>query len=218
MRQEPFRDRVSFTIGWGIAGWATQATAGINLEHYKDDYERLLQTLTHETFHRFQLRVCPANPTVRGKARLFEDLTRFPFPDERDRKFYKVISYIFLEGTATFVAPSHPPEDLEASRRRGIELLRECFAAIYEHGDLGKADELVNEGLKSNGPFYWLGAHMAERLVTEYGSEGLGCSLEEGSPGFFAKYLSAEPSAGLRLGREIEGKIRELAAQINREA
>ena len=34
----------------------------------------------------FQLQVCPADPTVKGRARSFEDLTRFPFPDERDRR------------------------------------------------------------------------------------------------------------------------------------
>lgn len=207
MRKEPFRDRVSFTAGWGIAGWATQATAGINLEHYKDDYERLLATLTHETFHRFQLQVCPAEPTVIERARSFEDLTRFPFPDERDRKFYEVLSYIFLEGTATFVAPSHPPEDLEASRERGIELLRECFASIYEQGNLERADELVNEGLRSNGPFYWLGAYMAERIVQEYGPEALGRSLKEGGPGFFREYLSTQPPEELRWGPEIEVKV-----------
>ncbi|MFQ6118196.1 MAG: DUF5700 domain-containing putative Zn-dependent protease, partial [Candidatus Bipolaricaulia bacterium] len=212
MRKEPFHDRVSFTVGWGIAGWATKATGGINLEHYKEDYDRLLITLTHETFHRFQLRVCLADPTVGERARSFEDLTRFPFPDERDRKFYEIISYIFLEGAATFVAPSHPPTDLEASIRQGAELLRECFEAIYHKRDLERAEELLNEGLKSNGPFYWGGAHMAEKIVGKYGNAGLGQSLQEGSPGFFLRYCSIEADAGLGLNREITGKAQELAA------
>lgn len=214
VQEMPFRDRVTFTVGWGIAGWATPGTAGINIEHYKDDYARLLVTLTHETFHRFQLRICPANPTVEGKARSFEDLTRFPFPDERDRKFYEVISYIFLEGTATFIAPSHPPEDLEASVNRGVELLHKAFDAVYQEGDLERADSLVNEGLRSNGPFYWLGAFMAEKIVEKQGRESLGQALMEGGPGFFLRYLSTRPALGRRFAPEVEEKLRELAAAL----
>ena len=212
MRKEPFRDRVSFTIGWGIAGWATQTTAGINIEHYKDDHERLLLTLTHETFHRFQLQVCPADPTLKERARSFEDLARFPFSDGRDRKLYEVISYIFLEGTATFIAPSHPPEDHEASVKRGAELLQECFEAIYHKRDLERTEKLINEALKSNGPFYWFGAQMAEKIVERYGNVGLARSLQEGSPGFFLRYLSLDPPSKSHLGHEITDKVRELAA------
>ncbi|MFQ5793637.1 MAG: DUF5700 domain-containing putative Zn-dependent protease [Candidatus Bipolaricaulia bacterium] len=216
MRQAAFQDRVSFTVGWGISGWATATTGGINIEHFKDDYDRLLTTLTHETFHRFQLQVCPTDPTREGKVRSFEDLTHFSFDDEADRKFYEVISYILLEGTATYLAPAHPPVDLEKSVNRGAQMLQECFEAIYQHKDPERAEELLSQGLKSNGPVYWFGAHMAEKIVERYGDAGLGESLLEGSPGFFVRYLAAEAHAGLRLGREIESKVRELAATMSK--
>ena len=206
-----FRDRLAFTVGWGIAGWATAAVGGINIEHFKDDYDRLLRTLPHETFHRFQLRVCPAAPDREGPRR-FEDLASFPFPDERDRKFYEIISYIFLEGTATFVAPSHPPADREASIKQGAGLLHECFEAVYDKPESERADELLNAGLRSNGPFYWLGAHIAEVIVEREGDVGLAAALVEGSLAFFARYFAA---GGRRLNRRIRDKLQDLFAIIN---
>ncbi len=50
-----------------------------------------------------------------------------------------------------------------------------------------------------------------------HGNISLGQSLQEGSPGFFMKYLSAEPHAGLHLSREMEDKVRKLAAMIGKE-
>lgn len=210
-----FQDRLTFTVGWGIAGWATAATGGINIEHFKDDYDRLLRTLTHETFHRFQLRVCPAAPDREGP-RSFEDLARFPFPDERDRKFYEVISCIFLEGTATFVAPTHPPADRRTSVKQGIELLHECFEAVYHKSEPERAEELLNEGLRSNGPFYWLGAHIAEAIVEREGAVGLAAALVNGSPAFLARYFSSRDAAGeWHLGYQIRDKLQELSSIIN---
>ena len=208
-----FQDRLAFTVGWGIAGWATSTTGGINIEHFKDDYNRLLRTLTHETFHRFQLRVCPAAPDREGPRR-FEDLARFPFPDERDRKFYEIISYIFLEGTATFVAPSHPPVDRAASVKRGAELLQECFEAIYHRSELERAEELLNEGLKSNGPFYWLGANIAESIVAKGGDEALAAILAAGAPAFLIAGFSSDVSLHVPL-KKIENKTKELVRMMS---
>lgn len=212
MREMRFHDRVSFAVGWGIAGWATTATGGINIEHFKDDYPRLLTTLTHETFHRLQLRVCPVDPALAEAAPSFESLTRFPFRDERDGKFYEILSTIFLEGTATFIAPAHPPADREESVRRGAKMLAECFRAIYHRGELERANELLNEGLKSNGPFYWLGAHMAEEITARHGNSELGRVLRKGSPEFFRRYLTLESDVALHPRQELETQVRKLAS------
>lgn len=213
-----FHDRLAFTVGWGIAGWATTTTGGINIEHFKDDYDRLLLTLAHETFHRFQLQVCPTDPSSNEQERSFETLTCFPFESTLDRKFYEILTYIFLEGTATFVAAAHPPVDREGSIRQGAHLLAECFDAIYQKKDLDRAEELLNEGLKSNGPFYWLGAYIAETIVKREGVPVLAASLTEGSPAFFGRYLSIKIPEELRLGRTVEDKVQELAAIMRKEA
>lgn len=122
-----------------------------------------------------------------------------------------------LEGSATHVAPAHPPDDLEASVRWGVELLERCFTALYEQGDRETAEELITEGLTSNGPFYWLGAHMAEALIRREGDATLGCVLQEGSPSFFVRYFGADPPGMWTRAPEIWAKARELAAQLNKE-
>jgi len=209
-----FNDRLAFAVGWGIAGWATNTTGGINIEHFKDDYERLLLTLTHETFHRFQLQVCPSDPSVGTKERSFEAIASFPFAVDLDRKFYEVLTYIFLEGTATFVAAAHPPVDREESIRQGGELLAEVFSAIYTDESLDRAEEIANNGLRSNGPFYWFGAHIAESIVTKGEDGALAAALAAGTPEFFMAGFSSDPSLYLPLKEEIEGKTRELARMM----
>ena len=195
MRASEFRDRISFTVGWGIAGWATATSAGVNIEPFKDDYERLLTTLAHESVHRWQLWI--GRPDG-ARASSFEDLTEFPFADERDRSFYTILSYIMLEGTATHIAPSHAPEDRRASIDRGTELLGECHRAIYEAGDSDQADELANEGLRSNGPFYWLGEALTRAIVEADGPATIGEMLERGAPAFVRRALSWASDAGWR--------------------
>lgn len=209
-----FRDRLTFTVGWGISGWATSATGGINIEHFKDNYDRLLLTLTHETFHRFQLQVCPSDPSAGGKEKSFETIASFPFALDLDRKFYEVLTYIFLEGTATFVAAAHPPIDREESIRQGGEILAEAFATIYTDRNVGRAEEIANNGLRSNGPFYWFGARIAESIVAKGGNGALAAALTAGAPAFFVAGFSSVPSLYLPLKGEIESKTRELMTMM----
>jgi hypothetical protein len=197
-----FTDRLSFAVGWGIAGWATDATGGINIEHFKDDVDRLLLTLTHETFHRFQLIACPIDPTATDRS--FEALASFPFDSALDRKFYEVLSYLFLEGTATFVAAAHPPADRRAQEARGAVLLADCERAIYEEQDLEQADALLNQGLRSNGPFYWYGALLADNIVEQGGKDGLASVLAMGSPHFVVTALTAGTGSDSQAGKTIE--------------
>ena len=215
MKGSEFRDRVSFAVGWGIAGWATARTAGINIEHFKDDYGKLLTTLAHESVHRWQLWI--GRPDGR-RATSFEDLTEFPFADERDRSFYAILSYIMLEGTATFIAPSHAPEDRRASVERGVELLVECHRAVYEAGDSDRADELVNEGLRSNGPFYWLGEALARAIAEADGPTTIGEMLQRGAPSFVRRGLATAPDAvwRTRLDGAIGERLRLLAREMER--
>ena len=214
-----FRDRFSFAVGWGIRGWATESTAGINIEHFKDDFDLLIRTLTHETCHRLQLYVCPLDSSRKNKSpREFEDLVYFSFPDEKDRKFYEVITYIFLEGSATFVGGVDPSIETEKHAMEGLKLLHQVYQTIYNENNLEKADELLNSGLKSNGPFYALGYYMTSRIVDKYGNAELSHSLLDSSVGFFGRYLKLyrdkSPdsfSESLRLGKEIEQKVNEFS-------
>ena len=213
MRASEFRDRISFAVGWGIAGWAAATSAGVNVEQFKDDYERLLTTLAHESVHRWQLWIGRPDGT---RADSFEHLTELPFADERDRSFYAILSYIMLEGTATHIAPSHAPEDRRASIQRGTEVLGECHRAIYEAGDSDKADALVNEGLRSNGPFYWLGEALTRAIVAADGPQAVGRTIRRGAPSFLRRGLEAASDTrwAKRLGDALGDPVRSLERRM----
>lgn len=49
---------------WGIRGWATHETRGMNIEHAKDAFNQLRPTLVHETFHRMQTTISLAHPSI----------------------------------------------------------------------------------------------------------------------------------------------------------
>ena len=97
-----FSDRLSFAVNWGVRSWATKNTLGTNIVQFKDNYEKMFRTLTHETFHRVQLKLCPVDSS-RNNKRSFADLAYHNFPAKEDQIFYEALSYIMLEGTATYV-------------------------------------------------------------------------------------------------------------------
>jgi len=219
-----FRDHCSFAVGWGVRGWATRKTCGVNIEHFKDDFRLLIRTISHETFHRLQLNVCPIDQSVKNMHPKFDDLVHYPFPDKKDRKFYEVLTYIFLEGSATFVGGLSSESQMEKKAIEGLKLLREIRRAIYEETDFEETEKLLNSGLKSNGPFYALGYHMTNCIVDKYGSSAIVESLLEGSLWFFKRYFEAyrgispnRRSEFLRFGRKIEEKVNELGSLVKKE-
>lgn len=89
-----------------------------------------------------------------------------------------------------------------------------CFEAIYHQGDLEKADELLNAGLRSNGPFYWLGAHMSSTVVACSGAASLGRSLRGGALAFFNHVAEATKGGPVLLSSEVRAKVEALQAEM----
>ncbi|NOX89464.1 MAG: hypothetical protein GXO77_10590 [Calditrichaeota bacterium] len=192
-----FNDRLGFAVNWGIRSWATEKMLGSNLVQFKDDYPTMLRTLTHETFHRFQLLICPADPSrVSEKPKEFEDLVSYDFPSEEDRKFYQALSYIMLEGSATYVGGIDSDWQADKLMAEGKLLLRMIFNTLYDRHNFTEYDSLINKGLKSNGPFYALGYVMSKTIVEKEGPKELGLLLKKGSLGFFGKYVDLVSESG----------------------
>lgn len=212
-----FEDQFTFAIGWGIRGWATNATGGLNIEHFKDDYDLLIQTITHETFHRLQLEICPIDSSRYNELnRSFESIVSYSFPDNKDCKFYEVITYVFLEGSATFVGGKDCNNETDTHIDEGIRLLNQIYETIYSKNNLEKVDELVNKGLKSNGPFYELGYYMTEKIVNKYGNKKLGNCLLEGSTEFFKIFFEIYDLNSLENITKFNEGIKEKIIQLNK--
>ena len=192
-----FRDRLSFAVGWAIRGWATETTGGINLEHFKDDLPRMLDTLTHETFHRLQTRICRANPDSQGDG--FERITSLPFDDPKLRKLYTVLAYLMLEGSATYVGAREPDPDWAGQGDGALGLLDQAIVSLQAE-DLEAIDGILNEGLKSNGPFYGFGAWLSKGIAEECGPRALGEVLASGAVDFL---LTGAAAQGMPLSAEL---------------
>ena len=175
-----FEDRLSFAVGWGIRGWATAATGGMNIEHGKDDFAFLMPTLIHETFHRLQTVLAFANPEIAEPG--FDRITSYPFDEARDRRLYGALCYVMLEGSATYVADLQPIPGWREDAQAGVELLERIRTLDSEEDEA--FDELLSEGLRSNGPFYGFGALLAHALVKQGNPSSLGIALRRGAPFF----------------------------------
>ncbi len=165
---------LSFYFADGANGWATSHVAAIDLEWFKDDYERLVNLTTHETFH-------AAQTAARG--------AQAPEEPSPNPVLAQAMDVIFLEGTATFIAPPSPrtAEQRAAAIHEGARLLD----AIAHETNATVAQTALDRGTASAGPFYWLGAAMSQVIVDALGPRALATTLRTGANGFFATYRAA---------------------------
>ena len=200
----------ALTVGYGIRGWVTDSTFGINIEYVKDEFDSLLGTLAHELFHRIQPKLWPESSSGYGGSQSLEKLTSSFFEDDCDEKFYEVLAYISLEGTGELIrhkfSSSFGEEELLTKAKSGVDLLAQCHDEIYGHRDFEAAEKLLTEGLRSNGPFYSLGELMALELVDRLGKRIIGECLTEGAAGVFNNYLDL-PDATLSFPHMVEDNI-----------
>jgi len=202
-----FNDSLRFAVGWAINGWATNESGGINLEHFKDDVDRLLDTLTHETFHRLQLKLCPADPA--GEPGEFETITHYPLGAPDQETLYRALSYIALEGSATYVGKGAQHD----ARNEDVETALELLEGVRTATGSDAIDDLLSKGLKSNGPFYGFGALLAGAIVQSAGTEALGAALQAGGPTFVLQGIEA---ATVEVHGVLLEAIREVASSLER--
>ena len=193
------------TIGFGINGWVTDNMFGVNIEYAKDDFNSLLGTIGHELFHRLQTKICSKS----DKSATFDELVTGSFDNPEDNKFYEILSYIMLEGTGEVIKYELKGEtfkNLELEAKEGIALLVQIFNEIYTNNNLEKADELLNKGLISTGPFYSLGKIITDSIIGRFTESYLGEVLREGTISFFTHFLNDETNK-LNFPNDIIEKI-----------
>ena len=195
-----FRDRLSFSVGWGIRGWATNETGGVNLEHIKDDDSNLLTMLVHETFHRLQIQLCPSDPT--SDAQGFEQITSDGRLDGPQKQLYQALCYIMLEGSATYVSDPIVQEAWQDNARTSLDLLDRIL-----HAEADEAEELMTVGLRSNGPFYGFGALLSSIHREHRGTKEVGHALQHGAPTFVGEGLRHLKGTGLEASAEVSVAI-----------
>jgi len=184
----------------------------MNIEHTKDDFPKMLPTLVHEIFHRLQVQIALADPTVAELG--FDRITSYPFASMADRRLYQALCYIMLEGSATYVAEQGSPETWQEDVTAGLDILREVRSIDCSSEEESEFEELLTAGLRSNGPFYGLGALLSHAIVENGGPSSLGCALRCGAPGFIEQGVEAVDNALLSAAEELRAHVRCLRAEI----
>ncbi len=211
-----FQDRFSFAVGWGIRGWATETSGGMNIEHAKDDWDLLTTTLVHETYHRLQTKIAFADPAIDEIG--FERITSLPASVSGNRHLYRALSYIMLEGSATYVAAPILLPAWHDDAAAGMGLLeRLCEIDESERAD-ESADGILNEGLRSNGPFYGFGALLSDAIVRHGTESDLGIALTRGGPAFVERGLDLVETSLAPDSAKVRSAIAELRGAVERAA
>ncbi len=194
-------EQIAFSVEWAIKGWASKKYAGVNIEFYKDNFEKLFNVIIHEVFHRIQLKILPkAKKVVKNEQELdFDILFDFDDLDRRNSLLYKAFSYIFLEGSATALGRKKEKPFTEEEIKKietGLSLLGQIIKETtqltsndQQEEIVNKIESLLNQGLISNGPFYSLGEYISIQLISKYDRLVLGKILEEGIFKFYNLYL-----------------------------
>jgi len=177
-RNTKFKRKVSFFHINGADGWASGDVTALDLNYYKDNYEKLLSLLVHETYHSGQ------NAVTRN------DETNYA---ENVQSFIDAVNYVFGEGTATYVEPPalKTTEEYEIAVKEGIVLMEAIYDNTINTYDIVRMRELQNKGVAGAGPFYWLGAEMSKVIVDEQGKEQLANTIPDGGVYFFKTYFKA---------------------------
>lgn len=173
-----FKRKVSFFYINDADGWASGDVTALDLNYYKDSYEKLLSLLVHETYHSGQNAVSK------------DDETKY---EENVQSFVDAVNYLFGEGTATYIEPPtiKTTEEYEIAIKEGIELMEGIYDNTISAYDAVRAQELQNKGVAGAGPFYWLGAEMSKVIVDKKGKEQLANIIPDGGVHFFKTYFKA---------------------------
>lgn len=207
-----FSDRLSFAVGWAIRGWATNESGGLNIEHVKDVFSDMLPTLVHETFHRLQTQISLADPTIAGVG--FDRITSHPFDDIADAQLYQALCYIMLEGSATYVASDCHSQAWGDAAEAGVALLSRIIELDSPQEQDERFDELLTEGLRSNGPFYGFGALLSSAIVEKNTPSKLGEWLGKGAPAFFEQAFLNLNDSSLALALKLAARVQQLCTAI----
>jgi hypothetical protein len=161
--------RVSFYFNDLSDGWGSGNISAVPIEYYKDDFVRMFNTMVHETFHAAQGAVQASSPRP---ARTLAT--------PADSALAAAARQLLIEGTANFIAPAiaRTPAAADSMSRVGAALLNELATMRAGSWDARRAQEILNQGVSSAGPFYWLGAAMSRELVARDGPAAIGRALQ----------------------------------------
>ena len=195
---------VSFYFNDLSDGWGSGNVSAVPIEYYKDDFPRMFNTMVHETFHAAQGAVQASSPRP---ARTLAT--------PADSALAAAARQLLIEGTANFIAPAvaRSPASADSMSRVGAALLNELATMRTGTWDARRAQEILNQGVSSAGPFYWLGAAMSRALVARDGPAAIGRAFQSDGLELMRVYVTpTQGSTNTMLSPAVVTWVRALTA------
>jgi hypothetical protein len=126
-----------------------------------------------------------------------------------------MVTYTVLEGSANLVRGRFAAANLADKAPAGAELMARFVDEVVEQGDLERADALISEGLKSNGPLYGLGWKLASLIAEKDGNRAVAEYQKRGPVAFFLRGAAlANDSGHSLLTPDVIAAIDTLASRL----
>jgi hypothetical protein len=197
---------IIFVFGIGKAALINENRVYLGLEYFADDYEYLTEKIMHQLFRIVHEDVLSREP-LHKKISI----------NKADIKFSEVLIESYKNGLANYAGPFGSQTRPSSLLEKDFELFNQMFNAIYESGDLSKADTLIKAGFSGILPFYTMGTQMAYIIENLLGKKALMDAVKQGPYVFFSKYIEAYTNFPARIRKVfrfdsgLEKKIFELS-------
>lgn len=205
-----FHDKLDIGVNWGILTWSTDNQIGINLIHFKDDYDSIYRYASRELFRKIQLQILKTEYGIQPNESVkINDIIAGKYNNIYDKFFYEVLVRIVLEGTTAYVSGKEKHWIIADGNKYGKDLLNQIYFSLYEKVDIKTVEYCESEGFTHNGPLVSIGYRITRELVKKYGDDIIFEILRDNYLDFYIKYIEIEKGYSKRQFKLIDPKIAE---------
>jgi hypothetical protein len=214
-----FEGQIHFGVNWGVRSWSTKNQIGVNIVQIKDDYTTFIKIATREIFRKIQYQIYLQSFGRNHQLDTLQIAEYFyqQFDNEADQQFYSILSEIFLEGSATYVAGKDQQWLVIDGIKEGRDLINGSYYAIYVKHNPNILSECSALGFGSyNSPYTAIGYHMTKVLVETYGNKILYNLLSNQYLNAYLKYMEVEEKASHLKFQIFTPQVKEKVEELNR--
>ncbi len=178
-----------YAVNFGVNHWSKNNHLGMNIVQMKDDFRRQKIFSRQEIFKQMHKTTCITSPELNDQREItYNDLKKWNFASEKDRKFYRYLFEAYQLGLSSFICGTPKHFQFFTQVKAGMGIINQAYSAIYQTENDQIYDQLVAFGTEKYGPLTGLGYLMSRAIKTQYGEAELTRCLVNGPVYFFNKF------------------------------
>ena len=210
-----YEQTIEFGVNFGLDTWADTNYIGVNIINFKDNFKLYIYALRKEIFNQLHQKIVVKSPDLIIKETFSkEDTEYWNFNNPKDRKLYKVLSYIYQEGTSLYIGGVSRNYDYFSYAKESKEFINQIFSLIYSGRNQDALQSTIKYVSTPMGKFTGLGYMMARQIDKTFGNEELARCITKGPLYFFKKYIEFQNIKKSKrysyLEKDIQNRIIEL--------